>query len=127
MPAFKNKLIDAQGIGMKTAMKIEAVYPNLEELMVALVADAFEVPGVTDEQADALYEHFAPPPPPPISASMQIRACGQATTISYKVDGQRKSLFVRTSFMDIPANNLDVLDSAHFNDLVLQGRVEVKA
>jgi len=130
MPNLKQSLVEIRGIGIATAKRITDVYIDREALVLALRDDVFRIEGISDEVVVRLKETFlpAPPPPPDPVNSILIRSIGQPVTINWKgADGKPKSLFVRPSFAPIPLDFIDILDSAHFNDLALMGRVEVKA
>jgi len=130
MPEFRAELVEIKGIGMATAKKIEEAYPNREALTEALVEGSFEVQGVSEEVVEKLRETFMPRemPGPSVEVGVFIRTCWcQPITINYRVGDKAKSLFVSTRWTRIPKDHLDVLDSPHFNDLALLGRVEVKA
>jgi len=134
VPEFRAELVEIKGIGMATAKKIEEVYPNREALVGALVGDSFVVQGISDEVLEKLKEAFMPqalpeiPEMPDVEINVYIRSCWrQPMTINYRAGGKAKSLFISTRWTRIPKDHLDVLDSPHFNDLALLGRVEVKA
>jgi len=132
MPEFRAELVDIKGVGMATAKKIEDVYPNREALVGALIDGSFSVPGVSEEAVEKLREVFVlvrPEIPEEPDVEVFIRACwSQPLTINYRVGGGApKSFVVTPKWTRIPKDHLDVLDSPHFNDLALLGRVEVKA
>lgn len=137
MPEFRAELVEVKGIGMATAKKIEELYPNREALVSALLDESFSIE-LSDVVMDNLKEAMLPPARPKMPSPQEepdveidvfIRSvAGQPLDVHYRsADGKPKSLVIRPKWTRIPKDYLDVLDSPHFNDLALLGRVEVKA